>query len=185
MTTKANARPSEDASVIDSPVGPLFLGTTSQGIRRLEFLRDAMDRESKRQTASADGDSVFASEVEKQVTEYFEGTRRAFDLPLDLAGTDFQLSVWRAIAAVPFGETLTYSQIAAAVGRPTSYRAAGNACGANPVVIIVPCHRIVGTDRGLHGFGGGLDTKTFLLRHEGSLGAIRDRRAGQAALITA
>jgi methylated-DNA-[protein]-cysteine S-methyltransferase len=185
MPKKATLSPSEGTSVIDSPVGPLFLRTTSRGIRRLEFLRDAMDRESKRQSISADGDSEFAAEVEKQVTEYFEGARRSFDLPLDLTGTDFQLSIWRAIADVRFGETLTYSQIAASVGRPTSYRAAGNACGANPVVIIVPCHRIVGTDRGLHGFGGGLDTKTFLLRHEGSLGAIRDRRAGQTALITA
>ncbi|HLF78513.1 MAG TPA: methylated-DNA--[protein]-cysteine S-methyltransferase [Dehalococcoidia bacterium] len=184
MTTKAKPRPSEGTSVINSPVGPLFLRTTSKGIRRLDFLRDAIDRQSKERASGEDADSDFAAEVERQVTQYFDGTRRDFDLPLDLTGTEFQLSVWRAIANVPFGETLTYSQIAAAVGRPTSYRAAGNACGANPVVIIVPCHRIVGTDRGLHGFGGGLDTKTFLLGHEGSLGAIRDRRT-QPALITA
>jgi O-6-methylguanine DNA methyltransferase len=176
-------RPTEGTRVIDSPVGPLFLRTTSKGIRRLEFLREAIEREPRKSEIEGEGSSEFAAEVEKQITEYFEGTRRAFDLPLDLEGTDFQLGVWNAIAGVPFGETLTYSQIAAAVGRPTSYRAAGNACGANPVVIIVPCHRIVGTDRGLHGFGGGLDTKTFLLRHEGSIGAIRDKRA-QPLLLT-
>jgi methylated-DNA-[protein]-cysteine S-methyltransferase len=185
MTTTARPRPSEGTAVIDSPVGPLFLRTTSRGIRRLEFLRDALDRSPVKAERDADAEAGFAAEVEKQVRQYFEGTRRVFDLPLDLEGTDFQLGIWQAIAGVPFGETLTYAQIAAAVGRPTSYRAAGNACGANPVVIIVPCHRIVGTDKGLHGFGGGLDTKTFLLRHEGSLGGIRDRRAGQQALITA
>jgi O-6-methylguanine DNA methyltransferase len=117
-----------------------------------------------------------ASEVERQVSEYFAGTRRIFDLPLDLQGSDFQLDVWREIGRVPFGETLTYSQIAAAIGRPTSYRAVGNACGANPVVIVLPCHRIVGSDRGLHGFGGGLDVKTWLLRHEGALAHVRDKR---------
>jgi methylated-DNA-[protein]-cysteine S-methyltransferase len=132
--------------------------------------------------ATADESSGLAGEVERQVAAYFEGELREFDLPLDLAGSEFQRSVWQAIAAVPYGQTLTYGQIAAAVGRPSAYRAVGNACGANPVVIVVPCHRIVGTDRGLHGFGGGLDVKTWLLRHEGSLGTIQDRRALQAVL---
>ena len=133
MTITARSRPSAGTAVIDSPVGPLFLRTTPVGIRRLEFLRDAMDRSQARSERSADADAGFAAEVEKQVTEYFESRRRVFDLPLDLEGTQFQLGVWNAIAGVPFGETLTYSQIAAAVGRPTSYRAAGNACGASVV----------------------------------------------------
>jgi methylated-DNA-[protein]-cysteine S-methyltransferase len=170
--------------VIDSPVGPLWLETTPAGIRRLEFLRDALDRQPVPDDGLQNGADL-AGEVERQVRDYFEGRLRAFDLPLDLKGSDFQRSVWQAIAAVPFGQTLTYAEIAAAVGRPAAYRAVGNACASNPVVIVVPCHRIVGTDRGLHGFGGGLDTKSWLLRHEGSLNSVRDARALQTSLAPA
>jgi methylated-DNA-[protein]-cysteine S-methyltransferase len=140
---------------------------------------DPLDTSSGEATLDA---GVLAREVEDQIARYFAGALRRFDLPLDLAGTGFQLSVWQVIAGVPFGETRTYSGVAAAIGRPTAYRAVGNACASNPIVIIVPCHRIVGADRGLHGFGGGLDTKSWLLRHEGSLDRVNDPRAMQAAL---
>jgi methylated-DNA-[protein]-cysteine S-methyltransferase len=161
----------------------LWLETTSRGIRRLDFLRGAVAGPNQDlNQAGGPADSGLSAEVERQVAAYFEGSLREFDLPLDLTGSEFQRSVWQAIAAVPFGETLTYAQIAAAVGRPTAYRAVGNACGSNPVVIVVPCHRIVGSDRGLHGFGGGLDVKTWLLRHEGSLSTVQDRKALQLAL---
>jgi O-6-methylguanine DNA methyltransferase len=101
-----------------------------------------------------------------QLNEYFAGHRRAFDLPLDLHGTPFQFRVWQAIASIPYGETLSYADVALAAGNPNAYRAAGTACGANRIVILIPCHRVIGSDRGLHGFGGGLDTKVWLLRHE-------------------
>jgi O-6-methylguanine DNA methyltransferase len=101
-----------------------------------------------------------------QLDEYFSGARQRFDLPLDLRGTPFQLRAWQAIRSIPFGETLSYAEIALAAGNPNAYRAAGSACANNRVVILVPCHRVIGTDRGLHGFGGGLDTKVWLLRHE-------------------
>ncbi len=177
MTSKRLAQLSQ-TSLIDSPIGPLWLETTPQGIRRLEFMSDALGRPKPQREASRavnDGAGL-TSEIQRQIGEYFDGSRKVFDLPLDLQGSGFQRDVWQAIGGVPFGETLTYSQIAAAIGRPTSYRAVGNACGANPVVIVLPCHRIVGTDRGLHGFGGGIDVKTWLLRHEGSLGRVHDRR---------
>ena len=179
MKSRRPAQPSAQTSLIDSPIGPLWLETTSQGIRRLEFMSDALGRPKPRREPSrgVNDETGLASEVERKIGEYFDGSRRLFALPLDLQGSAFQLDVWQAIGKVPFAETLTYSQIAAAIGRPTSYRAVGNACGANPVVIVLPCHRIVGTDRSLHGFGGGLDVKTWLLRHEGSLGGIRDKRA--------
>ena len=100
--------------------------------------------------------------------DYFDGKRTGFDLPLDLEGTPFRRRVWQAIAAIPYSETISYAQLAAAAGSPAAYRAAGAACGANPVAIVVPCHRVVGSDRGLHGFGGGLPTKRWLLDHEAS-----------------
>src|SRR6266545_7235431 len=136
MTSKRSAQLTH-TSLIDSPIGPLWLETTSQGIRRLEFISDALgrskpQREPRRAVSNGAG---LASEVERQIGEYFDGSRQVLDLPLDLQGSAFQRDVWQAIGKVPFGETLTYSQIAAAIGRPTSFRAVGNACGANPVVI--------------------------------------------------
>lgn len=107
-----------------------------------------------------------------QLTAYFAGTRRVFDLPLDLSGTDFERSVWNALTRIPYGETRTYSQIAIAVGRPTATRAAGAANGRNPVAIIVPCHRVIGANGSLVGFGGGLERKRWLLDHESGAGRL-------------
>lgn len=102
----------------------------------------------------------------EQLAAYFEGARREFDLSLDLAGTEFEMRVWRCLATIPFGETRTYAQIASAVGRPNGSRAAGAANGRNPVPILVPCHRVVGTSGSLVGFGGGIERKRWLLDHE-------------------
>jgi methylated-DNA-[protein]-cysteine S-methyltransferase len=104
-----------------------------------------------------------------QLREYFAGKRRQFDLPVDPAGTDFQRRVWDAITAIPFGETTSYGKIAVALGGASLARAVGAAVGANPIPIIVPCHRVIGADNSLTGYRGGLRMKVWLLRHEGVL----------------
>jgi methylated-DNA-[protein]-cysteine S-methyltransferase len=102
----------------------------------------------------------------RQLTEYFHGRRRAFDLPLDFRGTDFQRQVWSSLLSIPFGETRSYLDVACALGNPAAVRAVGAANGRNPISIIAPCHRVIGTDGGLTGFGGGLEAKAWLLAHE-------------------
>jgi methylated-DNA-[protein]-cysteine S-methyltransferase len=108
-----------------------------------------------------------------QLTEYFAGRRKEFDLPLAAVGTSFQRSVWTAIAAVPAGETISYAELARRAGCPGSARAAGAATGRNPLAIVVPCHRIVGSDGSLTGYAGGLDRKRALLAHEQALAELR------------
>jgi O-6-methylguanine DNA methyltransferase len=170
-------------SIFETPIGPLFISATDKGVRVLSFVEGyrhdehmeslARDPYAERPRMQEREALAVIEAAQKQLGEYFEGARREFDIPLDLKGTPFQQRVWRAIAAIPFGETASYSEVAMSAGAPNAYRAAGTACGANPVVILVPCHRVVGTDRGLHGFGGGLDTKVWLLRHEGSAGRLK------------
>jgi O-6-methylguanine DNA methyltransferase len=104
-----------------------------------------------------------------ELEEYFAGKRHEFTFPLDLRGTDFQLACWRALLAIPYGETRTYADIARAVGRPQAFRAAGMANNRNPVAIVVPCHRVIASDGTLCGYGGGLDVKRKLLELEGAL----------------
>jgi O-6-methylguanine DNA methyltransferase len=102
----------------------------------------------------------------EQLDQYFAGARRRFDLPLDLPGTPFQQRVWQALSEIPFGETLSYGQLAARIGKPGAARAVGLANNRNPISIIVPCHRVIGADGSLTGYGGGLDRKRWLLAHE-------------------
>jgi len=102
----------------------------------------------------------------RQLDEYFAGDRREFSVPLDLIGTAFQISVWRSLEAIPFGDTLTYGEIAAQLGKPEASRAVGAANGRNPISIIVPCHRVVGANGSLVGFAGGVEKKAWLLGHE-------------------
>lgn len=113
--------------------------------------------------------SAFAA-VRSQLDAYFSGTLRRFDIPLAPRGTEFQLAVWEALTHIPYGETITYSDLAIRIGNPAAVRAVGAANGANPIPIVVPCHRVIGADGSLTGFGGGLDTKRWLLRHEGAAG---------------
>lgn len=108
------------------------------------------------------------SGVAKQLREYFNGKRREFDIPLDAAGTDFQRSVWSALRKIPYGRTVSYADIARAIGKPKSMRAVGMANGRNPISIVVPCHRVIGADGSLTGYGGGLDRKRTLLNLESS-----------------
>jgi methylated-DNA-[protein]-cysteine S-methyltransferase len=103
-----------------------------------------------------------------QLAEYFEGTRREFSIPLAPRGTAFQEGVWRALVAIPFGETRSYGELASAIGRPRARRAVGAANGKNPIAIIVPCHRVIGADGSLTGYGGGMAAKRWLLDHERS-----------------
>ena len=111
-------------------------------------------------------DEAFLKEAFLQIAAYFEGELTRFDLPLHFTGTAFQKTVWHALIDIPFGETTSYGALAATIGRPTASRAVGAANGANPIPIIAPCHRVIGADRSLTGFGGGLDKKIFLLDHE-------------------
>jgi O-6-methylguanine DNA methyltransferase len=111
-------------------------------------------------------DSAVLVEAHRQLEAYFAGRLRNFDLPLDLQGTPFQLSVWRRLVDIPYGETRSYRDIAAAIGKPTAVRAVGAANGANPVAIVVPCHRVIGANGKLVGYGGGLHWKQRLLELE-------------------
>jgi O-6-methylguanine DNA methyltransferase len=160
-------------SSVDSPIGPLRLASTEEGLAYVAlphasggglsgFLRHHLPDASAREGFAPN--RVAAT----QICEYLEGKRRAFDLPLDLRGTPFQLEVWRALCEIPYGETRTYADIAAAVGRPTASRSVGNANGANPLSLVVPCHRVVASGGRLGGYAGGLDLKARLLAMERS-----------------
>ncbi|MCD7781047.1 MAG: methylated-DNA--[protein]-cysteine S-methyltransferase, partial [Candidatus Gastranaerophilales bacterium] len=105
-------------------------------------------------------------ETVKQLDEYFNLKRKVFELPLKLTGTDFQKKIWNSLIKIPYGETISYKEIAKSAGNIKASRAAGNACNKNPIVIIIPCHRIIGTNKKLTGFAGGLDKKEFLLKLE-------------------
>ncbi len=106
------------------------------------------------------------SDIQKQLTEYEKGSRKVFDLPLHLKGTEFQLKVWNALLEIPYGETRSYQQIAQRIGHPKALRAVGGACNRNPIGIIVPCHRVIGKNGKLTGYAGGLFYKELLLNHE-------------------
>ncbi|WP_353066025.1 methylated-DNA--[protein]-cysteine S-methyltransferase [Arcanobacterium hippocoleae] len=115
------------------------------------------------------GGAALAEEVARQLNEYFAGSRREFDLPLRFTGTDFQIQVWEYLRSVRFGTTTTYAATAAGIGRPTAVRAVANAISRNPISIVVGCHRIIGTNRKLTGYAGGIDKKRWLLQHEARL----------------
>jgi methylated-DNA-[protein]-cysteine S-methyltransferase len=155
-------------TTMESPVGTLTL-TAVDG--RLTGLH--MDGQRHAPTSSEDwerDDDGLAAVVD-QLEAYFAGSRETFDVPLDLQGTDFQRRVWAGLLEIPYGETMSYGELARRVGRPGASRAVGLANGRNPVAIVVPCHRVIGADGTLTGYGGGLDRKVWLLDHE------RSRRA--------
>lgn len=153
---------------IPSPVGELTLLASGRGLAAILWEGDDPARVNLQPRVEDDDHPVLA-EAERQLGEYFAGTRRAFDLPLDFHGTDFQKAVWAQLLAIPFGETRSYAEIARALGRPTAFRAVGAANGRNPISIVAPCHRVIGTDGTLTGFAGGLAAKRLLLRLEGGL----------------
>jgi methylated-DNA-[protein]-cysteine S-methyltransferase len=166
---KATPRPTKSYfySWTDSPIGRLRLVASDAGLAAI--LWESTDPESLSLTLGDESPThPVLAETTRQLAEYFAGTRRAFDLPLDFAGTDFQQKVWRALLTIPFGETRSYAQIAKQIGHPTAVRAVGAANGRNPIPIIAPCHRVIGSNGDLTGFGGGLPTKEHLLTHEGA-----------------
>jgi methylated-DNA-[protein]-cysteine S-methyltransferase len=121
-------------------------------------------------------------ELQRQLGQYFAGTLRTFKLPLAPHGTEFERRVWQALAAIPYGETRSYAEIAAMIERPSACRAVGRANGSNPIAIVIPCHRVIGSDGSLTGYGGGLALKRFLLDLEGGDGASRAAGAAQRQL---
>jgi methylated-DNA-[protein]-cysteine S-methyltransferase len=152
-------------SLFDSPVGELLL--TSDGEKLTGLHLPATKGPDEVGPDGCRDDGPFRV-VREQLRAYFAGELRDFDVPLGLAGTAFQRRVWRALCDIPYGETLSYADLARRVGQPGAARAVGSANGANPVAIIVPCHRVIAADGTLGGYGGGLDRKQWLLRHEGA-----------------
>jgi len=142
-----------------APIGNLLLIADEEGLLRIEFPPASPPDE-----VSLDEERLMP--VIRQIGEFFAGRRKTFDVPLALRGTAFQLEVWRALLCIPYGETRSYAEIAKSIGRPTATRAVGAANGANPVPIIVPCHRVIGSNGSLTGFGGGIDVKRWLLNFE-------------------
>lgn len=152
----------------ESPVGPLHLGTTDHGLAILEFERTYLRTHRRRDESWIDS-SDRNVQVISELDEYFAGRRREFTIPLDLRGTDFQLRCWRALLDIPYGAAISYAELARRVGSPRGFRAVGMANHDNPVAIIVPCHRVISSDGGLGGYGGGLELKRALLELEGVL----------------
>lgn len=146
---------------IESPVGRLKLVATDDGLAAILWENDNAHRVPLNIVAEDSTHPVLV-ETERQLDEYFAGKRTSFDLTLDFAGTEFQKKVWKALLAIPFGETRSYGQIAKQIGSPTAVRAVGAANGRNPISIIAPCHRVIGSTGKLTGFAGGLDAKAQL-----------------------
>ena len=151
---------------IESPLGMLRLAATPAGLASISFTDEAGMPPPGRGWVR-DPASPVLGRAAAQLVEYFAGQRRVFDLPLAPSGTPFQLAVWNAIATVPTGETISYTELARRAGHPGSFRAVGAATGRNPLAIVVPCHRIVGADGSLTGYAGGLARKRALLAFEG------------------
>jgi methylated-DNA-[protein]-cysteine S-methyltransferase len=144
----------------ESPIGELLLVGDGSALHRLDM------REGRRPVAidaAWKRDDGAFTEVSGQLAEYFDGARRAFDVPLALAGNPFELRVWEALCEIPYGHTASYGQIAKRIGEPSAPRAVGLANGRNPIAVIVPCHRVIGSDGSLTGYGGGLERKRLLL----------------------
>jgi methylated-DNA-[protein]-cysteine S-methyltransferase len=159
-------------TTVDSPCGPLLCVVDEAGaVVRIEFSTGRHSRQilERMQDAGFEivEDTGRTAEVRRQLAEYFAGERREFDLPLAPEGTSFERAVWGELAKIPFGETRSYGEIAQILGRPGAARAVGRANGANPIPIVVPCHRVIGADGSLTGFGGGLEVKSRLLELEG------------------
>ena len=159
-------------TTLESPCGPLLCVVDEAGaVVRIEF---GKGRDSQKITErmrehgiEVVEDAARTAGLRRQLAEYFAGERREFDLTLAPEGTPFERSVWEELRRIPFGETRSYGEIARAIGRPDAFRAVGRANGANPIPIVVPCHRVIGADGSLTGFGGGLEAKSRLLEIEG------------------
>lgn len=160
------------SATIDSPVGPLTVVASVRGVRAILWPDDderrvpAAGRAARQPISEAGSEHSVIEDVRRQLGEYFDGRRTDFDVPLDPIGTDFQQQAWQALRTIPFGTTVSYGEQAERMGDKNKARAVGAANGKNPISIIVPCHRVVGSNGSLTGFAGGVDTKRFLLDHE-------------------
>jgi methylated-DNA-[protein]-cysteine S-methyltransferase len=151
--------------MIDSPIDRLMLVASDKGLAAILW-KDDDPRRLRLSPLVEDPDNPFLIETERQLDAYFSGKRKTFTVPLDFKGTEFQKSVWAALLTIPFGETRSYGEIARQIGKPRACRAVGAANGKNPIPIIAPCHRVIGSTGHLTGFGGGLATKARLLEIE-------------------
>ena len=150
---------------IDSPIGTLTIVVSDDGVRALLMSTESPDRIVLGEDVEV-GEHPLLDAAAAQLDEYFSGDRRDFDLPLDPRGSPFQLRAWQALCTIPYGETVSYGEQARRLGDVNKARAVGAANGRNPISIIVPCHRVIGSDGSLTGFGGGIPTKAWLLAHE-------------------
>jgi methylated-DNA-[protein]-cysteine S-methyltransferase len=160
---------------VESPIGPLVLGSSGNGLCQIEFglFKDRADKLQKWSqrwygTGSWIRDKAALNETAEQLEQYFHGKRTVFDVQLDLKGTPFQVKVWQALNQIPYGSVCSYKDIGQAVESVKAVRAVGGANNRNPVPIIVPCHRVIGANGMLVGYGGGLHVKTYLLQLEGN-----------------
>jgi O-6-methylguanine DNA methyltransferase len=177
------------STTLKTPIGTLRIAASEKGVTAVDFpsrgrsqaARYAASRARENEKGGAPEDTGRASRTAaqrhlasavRQLTEYFSGKRDGFDLDIFMTGTDFEAKVWRRLARIPHGETCTYAEVARDAGAPGAARAAGGAIGKNPVPIIVPCHRVIGANGSLTGFGGGLDRKSWLLAHETKQGRL-------------
>ena len=149
----------------ESPIGPLLL--TSDGTSLTGIYMQVSGKAPSTDGWAEDATIGPLAETLRQLSEYFSGSRRDFELPMRLEGTAFQQRVWRELTKIPYGETWSYGELAKRIGNPNASRAVGLANGRNPIPILVPCHRVIGSDGSLTGYGGGLDRKRWLLSHEG------------------
>lgn len=161
--------------LMETPLGTLFIGGSERGFHRFEFVEPddpthtlawSLNRLAREIGTPAQHDPGAAVEAVRQFSAYFAGDRAEFDLPLAPHGTPFQREVWDELARVPPGQTRSYGQVAAAIGHPSASRAVGAANGQNPLIIVVPCHRVIGADGSLTGYGAGVERKRWLLNHE-------------------
>jgi methylated-DNA-[protein]-cysteine S-methyltransferase len=167
--TASKSRRGLARTVTDSPLGPLTL-IASGGALTGVYMNGRTPASADAAGAAEDADAAVLDEAVRQLSEYFGGQRQSFDLPLALEGTAFQRRVWDALLGIGYGQTVSYGELADEIGQPTAARAVGLANGRNPVSIIVPCHRVVGADGSLTGYGGGLDNKQRLLELERRVG---------------
>jgi len=156
------------STVIDTPIGRLTIVASDDGVRAILWPDEDPGRV-RLEAAVTDSDHPVIVATVAQLGEYFDGEREEFDLPLDPVGTDFQQSAWTALRTIPFGTTISYGEQASRMGDRRKARAVGAANGRNPISIVVPCHRVVGSNGALTGFAGGIDTKAWLLDHERGL----------------
>ena len=159
--------------IYESPFGILLLGSSGDRLCLCDWQTEKHHGSVRRRLESlmcagfVEKASPITDEAARQLDEYFAGRRRAFDMPLLLAGTDFQVKVWNELLNIPFGETISYGDLAQRIGMPKAVRAVANANGANPLSVFIPCHRVIGSDRSLTGYGGGIEVKRRLLELEG------------------